>query len=269
MKRTLLAALLLGGSVVPAALALAAPAEAAACTGSSGVTVVVQFPDHTEIGCAAGDPSSGYAALQAAGFTITYSQGNGAGAICKINNAPGDAVCGSMPPANAYWAYFHAKPGGSWSYSSTGGGAYNPKPGTVEGWRFGDGDKPDYLPPGTSTPTPKPSSTPKPASSATPKPGTGTTAGSVPGTTATPGSPTSTGTTTAGPSASSSASSGPDATPGPTPTLPESSGSAVAWANAPDPDAAPTDGGISWLWGLGLLAVLGAAGAAVANRRRG
>src|SRR5205085_11538103 len=107
---------------------LPSPAQAAACSGTSGVTVLVQFPDRTEIGCAAGDPSSGYQALGRAGFHLTMATGSGTGAICSINGYP-DHACPAMPPGDAYWAYFHGKPGGSWTYSTTGGGGYNPKPG--------------------------------------------------------------------------------------------------------------------------------------------
>ncbi len=287
MKRTVLAALVPGLLAVPVALVLAAPAEAAACSDSSGVTVVVQFPDRTEIGCAPGDPSTGYAALKAAGFTITYAQGNGAGALCKINGAPSDAVCGSMPPANAYWAYFHAQRGGAWSYSSTGGGSYNPKPGTVEGWRFGSGAAPSTPPPGAVTsPTPPPSSTPKPAPSATRPPSSGTTGGSVPGTAATSGASIPGGTTTSRPAAGATA--GPTAGPtgGPTdgPT-PNSTAAGQAPGETPDlgePTTvtglpatdttaleATSSAGISWVWGVGLLAVLGTIGGVVAIRRRG
>ncbi len=48
-----------------------------------------------------------------------------------------------------YWAYFHASRGGSWSYSNLGAGSYDPKPGSVEGWRFESG---------TAGPTTKPPS---------------------------------------------------------------------------------------------------------------
>ncbi|MFL6062640.1 MAG: hypothetical protein ACJ72E_15540 [Marmoricola sp.] len=173
MKRHLpLLLLLLGALVFPA------PAQAAPCSGSTGVTVVVQYDaSHTQVGCAPGDPGSGYDALSAAGFNVLPAQGSGAGAICKINSYPTDANCGAMPPANAYWAYFHARPGGSWSYSTEGGGTYDPAPGSVEGWRFNRGDGVEKRPPSiappaaATTPTPHPTKHPAkhPTGKATPQ----------------------------------------------------------------------------------------------------
>ncbi|WP_183407065.1 hypothetical protein [Nocardioides marmorisolisilvae] len=256
-----------------AALVLPAPAQAAACSGSSGVTVLVQFPDHTEVGCAAGDPVSGYQALSKAGFSLTFATGNGTGAICSINSYP-DHACPSMPPQSAYWAYFHAKPGGSWSYSSTGGGSYNPKPGTVEGWRFGGGSAPTSAPPGTaSTPTPKPTSTPsRPVS----HPTSGASNPVV--------KPDSTGHASSG-----STPTAPDATASTSgrPTDPEATATGGPTAQATDDVAAPDqatdaadsvenkavrDGGSggnrSWVWGVVLVVLLGGAAAAKSVSRR-
>ncbi len=266
MKRTLLAGLLVAASTllgVPAA-------QAAACSGSSGVTVVVQFPDgHTEVGCAPGDPSSGYAALTAAGFD--YKNVLNSGFVCRINGQPSTDPCDRTPPASAYWAYFHAKPGGSWSYSTSGGG-YNPKPGTVEGWRFGDGDEPTTPPPGSVAPTPKPSPTPTASASATRQPSTGT----APRPTSTasvaapgaPGASTPSGTTTADPTSSGTPSPGATVPAGGTATSEPVAGTTLSPASAPEPAAAGSGGGISWVWGVGLLAVLGGVGGAVAIRRR-
>ncbi|HST64603.1 MAG TPA: hypothetical protein VLM05_05390, partial [Mycobacteriales bacterium] len=59
-----------------AALVLTGPApaaDAAACSGSSGVTVVVDYGalGGIQVGCAAGDPASGLSALHNAGFGTT------------------------------------------------------------------------------------------------------------------------------------------------------------------------------------------------------
>lgn len=272
MKRTLLAALLLGGSAVPAALALAGPAEAAACSGTSGVTVVVQFPDgHTETGCAPGDPSSGSQALQSAGFSVAYVSGSGF--VCRIDGAPASDPCDRTPPKSAYWAYFHAQPGGSWSYSSSGAGGYNPKPGSVEGWRFGDGDAPSTAPPGgAAPPTPKPSTTPKPTPRPTPRPSSTVAA---PDSTGTPGAAAPSGSATASGTATDTPTS--SATGTPTPGAPETAPTADATdltsssgpVSTDDAPAASSSSGVSWVWGVGLLAVLAAVGGAVAIRRRG
>lgn len=128
------------------------PARAAACTGTSGVTVVVDFTafgGSTEVECALGDPTTGIAALQDAGFTVTGTQRWGLAFVCRIDGLPTPAAdpCYNTPPANAYWSYWHAEPGGSWTYSSQGASSYDPAPGTVEGWAFGSGDAPSIPPP--------------------------------------------------------------------------------------------------------------------------
>jgi hypothetical protein len=264
MKRILLAGLLLVATAV-----VAAPAQAVGCADSS-VTVVVQFKDgHTETGCTSGDPHSGLEALTLAGFTWKPVVGQPS-AVCTINGSP-DGNCWG----GDYWAYFHAKPGGSWSYASTGGGGYDPKPGSVEGWRFGTGAAPETKPPGeaVSTPTPKPTPTAKPTKKPTRKPT------QKPGSVATqpdPSAPTS---------ATTNASTGPDASPSGTATQTATADS-TAPSGSPSPgttasvDAAPgttsqqkpasePDKGISWIWGVVLLGVLAVAGGAVAVRRRG
>ena len=271
MKRLLFVVLLLAGSLA----APSGPAEAAACSGTSGVTVLVQFPDHTEVGCAAGDPVTGYQALSRAGFSLTFATGNGTGAVCSINGYP-DHACPSMPPQSAYWAYFHARPGGSWSYSSTGGGSYNPKPGTVEGWRFGSGAAPSAAPPGSaSAPTPKP--TPRP----TPQPTHGPTAGaSNPVVKPVSSGHASSGSTPIAPdatAASGTPSSG--TTPGTTSTASATDDVAAPPANevvgpVGAQDATPgathdTSSNRSWIWGVVLVLVLaGAAIAKTASRRK-
>jgi len=270
MKRTLLVALVLATSLVLPAGYLLSPAQAAACSGTSGVTVVVQFPDHTETACAAGDPASGFEALERAGFTVTRVS-KFPGAVCRIDGVPTSDPCVNMPPADAYWTYFHAQPGGTWTSSNVGADGYNPKPGSVEGWRFGDGDEPSTPPPGAA-PTPKPSTTPKPAPSAsgqptTSEPSTSSTPssmvaaqGSTPG--STPGS-TATGTPTASPSATGISTATADTSATPTGITSEN-GPVVEESDEP----APASGGASWVWGVGLLAVLVAVGGAVAYRRR-
>ncbi len=135
------------------AVALVAPASASAgdaCPDlGTGVTVVVDFRaagGAIEVGCAPGAPSSGFAALQAAGFTIAELQGL-PGFLCKIDGYPADEDCAGTPPADAYWSYWSAERGGSWSYSIVGGAARVPTPGTVDGWSFGAATAPGMSPP--------------------------------------------------------------------------------------------------------------------------
>ena len=126
-----------------------APASAAACTGTSGVTVVVG----STVGCAPGDPSSALAALTAAGHTTTMVE-RLPGVLCQVDGSP-SSPCVVMPPSSAYWSFWVATRGGRWSYASTGLTTYRPAPGTVVGVAFGAGSPPPVAPPaaagGTAT----------------------------------------------------------------------------------------------------------------------
>lgn len=135
---------------------VATPASAAgACTGTSGVTVVVQFPSGSATGCAPGSPGTALNALRSAGFPTTGVVGYGDSALCSINGYP-TTVCPRMPPANAYWAIFSAKRGGSWVYASRGAAGLPAPAGSVVGFRFGSGAAPSVPVPAAVT-TPKPS----------------------------------------------------------------------------------------------------------------
>ena len=145
----------------------APPAHAAACSGSSGVSVVVDFASlggGTQTGCAAGDPATGLAALRAAGFEPTRAAQQPGYFVCRINGRPANDPCQRASPADAYWSYWHAQPGGSWTFSNEGPAEYDPRPGTVEGWAFGAGKPPSSPPPSRS----QPSATPSPRASARP-----------------------------------------------------------------------------------------------------
>jgi hypothetical protein len=170
MRSTLggLAAALIGAA---ATLLLPTPAAYAAACGSasSGVTVVVDFSAFgggVSVHCAPGDPATGVAALKSAGFAITGVKRWGEAFICRINGLPGsaDEPCIDTPPASAYWSYWHAPRGGTWSYSQLGALSYNPKPGWVEGWAFGSGGRPGIASPAKPKPPPAPPTTKPPAS---------------------------------------------------------------------------------------------------------
>jgi hypothetical protein len=161
------------GLAMAGLVAAAWPASAAACSGSTGVTVVVDTGGSISTKCASGDPSSALSALKAAGFSVTYPQQYPGSVVCRINGYPSSDPCVRMPAADAYWAFFHAKRGGSWVYSSSGVASYDPAPGSVVGFRFGSGQQPGIAPPAatkTSAPTPtKTTAKPKPTTSK-PKP---------------------------------------------------------------------------------------------------
>lgn len=184
----------LGSLALAGAAVVAGPvgsASAAACPGTSGVTVIVDTGSSISIRCVSGDPASGLAALGGAGFSVTQVQTQ-PGFVCRINGSPSKDACRVTPPTTAYWAYWHASRGGSWSYSSRGAGSYNPAPGSVEGWRFGSGQQPRVAPPARTKPAPpKPKSKPV---AKTPKP----TAPKPPSSRSAKSKSTSTGSTSSG-----------------------------------------------------------------------
>lgn len=274
----------LAGTVAATGLALAglavaaAPASAAACSGTSGVTVVVDTGGSISTRCASGDPSTAWKALTAAGFGTTPVQ-TFPGALCQINGYP-DTSCVRMPPASAYWAFFHAKAGGSWTYSSSGVASFNPAPGTVVGFRFGSGGQPGIAPPAPKVSTPKPTTPkPKPTTSKpkpTSKPAPSKPAAAQPGTStsgstrATGSAQASSGATKAPAAPTASAKASATATPSPAASsVPSASSSADGTARAessPTPlAAAPTSGPDERSSGPGTLLVGGALVALVAG----
>ena len=127
------------------ALALAPAAQAASCGDARGVTIVVEYGDPvgTSTGCATGDPATGLEALKNSGHRYTFVPRQ-PGFVCTIDAMPDPCNNGT---ASAYWSYWHAQPGGSWSYGRTGAGSYDPPPGSIDGWSFGSGKPPRSSPP--------------------------------------------------------------------------------------------------------------------------
>jgi hypothetical protein len=153
--RRTLAALAFGVGTMGGLAIAAGPASSDAspgCTPTAGVTVIVDFtPLGGQVmrGCAPGTPASGLAALQQAGFTVTGTQRYGDAFVCRIDGLPtaSQQACVNTPPANAYWAYFHALPGQTqWTYSTGGAASYQPPPGSIDGWAFGSGGAPSVSP---------------------------------------------------------------------------------------------------------------------------
>ena len=275
----------LAGAVAATGLALAglvvaaAPASAAASAGTSRVTVVVDTGGSVSTKCASGDPSSALKALASAGFSVTYPQQYPGSVVCRINGYPSSDPCVRMPPGDAYWAFFHAKRGGSWVYSSSGVASYDPAPGTVVGFRFGSGQQPRVAPPAptkTSTPVPTKKPTPKPTKTtsaprpttpkATPTSGgatsnTGSTPGAVGGSASTRPSATSSASATASASASPSSGATDDASASP-------SGTPSDLAAAPTSSDADDGNGPGTLVAGVALVLLVAGGAAYAARKR-
>lgn len=143
------------------------PAGADTCGTAAGVSVVVDFGGlggGVQTGCAPGDPTSGLAALQSAGFGYSFVP-NRPGFVCRVNSLP-DPCNGA--PAHAYWSYWYAPAGGTWTYSNLGAASRDPAPGSAEGWAFGDGDPPGVPPPQAAPPGPAPTPTVAPGPVPTP-----------------------------------------------------------------------------------------------------
>ncbi|WP_157440493.1 hypothetical protein [Actinokineospora inagensis] len=149
-----------------AGIVVGAPTSSAAVCGGNGVTVVVDFGSlggGVQTGCASGDPASGLTALADAGFGYTFPTRQ-PGFVCRINNRPGPDAdpCVNASPATAYWSYWYADRGGSWTYSSLGAGNRDPRAGTVEGWSYGSGKAPTMAPPAKPAAPPAPTTPPAP-----------------------------------------------------------------------------------------------------------
>jgi hypothetical protein len=138
-------------SVAGAQTALAGTAGACPTT-TKGVTVAVDFTafgGRVQVRCAPGTPTTGVAALQQAGFTPAGTAQYGLAFVFRINNkpAPAQQACLTTPPANAYWAYYHANKGATtWTFSTQGASTYKPAQGSIEAWAFGNAATPSKTP---------------------------------------------------------------------------------------------------------------------------
>ncbi|MEU5694527.1 hypothetical protein [Actinosynnema sp. NPDC020468] len=273
MRRALGLALVVGALLGPTAPA----AHAADC---SGVTVVVDYRSlggGVQTGCAAGDPATGLAAMQAAGFGYTFASRQ-PGFVCRINAKPAADPCVNASPATAYWSYWHAPPGGSWSYSDLGAGSYDPPAGSVEGWAFGSGEQPGIAPPAPPRPTqPAPQPTqPKPTPQQPGQPAL--TAPGQPGQPAQPGQPgqpaattTTTAVTTTGSSVALSSTSASAQSSGSSAASESSVSSSAAGPSATSVAVEPTatrGSPVGLVVGLAVIAVLGGVAFLVARRRK-
>ena len=148
MRRAL--AFLVIGVALSATPTVRAADENRECGNNEDVTVVVDFGDlggGVNVRCApqgADGIKSGFDALEHA--NITYEQSGGY--LCRIAGKPESGPCNNRPGAGPYWAYYYAKRGEPWKYSSYGAGTRKPPPGSAEGWAYADADghasPPDY-----------------------------------------------------------------------------------------------------------------------------
>lgn len=137
-------------SVLTLASPTTPPAVAATCDGVWVVVDARAAGGSLSTRCAPGSPADGLAALQQARHTYTFVP-RIPGMVCTIDARP-DPCNGA--PASAYWSYWYAEAGGAWTYATVGAGARTPPPGSVEGWRFGDGSAPPGVAPPTNQPPP-------------------------------------------------------------------------------------------------------------------
>src|SRR5690606_35400001 len=116
---------------------------AAACSGDTGVTVVVDYNQlgGLEVGCAAG--AGGKQASQAfaeAGFDLSYVRNDaGAGFVCRVAGLPTGSVCGSTPPTTAYWGLWWSDGDGTWTYATRGVGSLKVPDGSFVAFSWHEG----------------------------------------------------------------------------------------------------------------------------------
>ena len=144
--------------VAATVIGFAAPAQAAACTRGTGVTVVVQGQGLNSTTCVSNPPRTAWEI-----FEVHHSLQRVAsqpGFVCRIDSRP-DIGCGTTPPSNAYWGLYWAHSGGSWSYSTSGAGSLRPNTGDWIAFVFQDGGRrsPSMTPLGPVAPKPKPKPT--------------------------------------------------------------------------------------------------------------
>ncbi len=129
------------------------------------IGLVIQFGDGTTVHrCIDGDGLTGYDLLERSGFELVASFSGAGAAICKIggDGCPANNCFCEHPPN--YWSYWHLQ-NGVWAYSPTGADSRSVPAGSVDGWKWGQGDPPPVIPFEvicTTPPTAIPTDTPLP-----------------------------------------------------------------------------------------------------------
>ena len=276
----LLAATLLGVAAGPAALS--APAHAAACTGGTGVTVVVG----SSVGCDANGGGPAASNFADAGHQLRYASG-APGFVCRVDGAPASDPCVEASPVDAYWGLFWSDgKKGTWTYSSLGVTSLKVPQGGSVAFVFQDSSsrtwpsvkppvaapEPTRAPERTTTASPKPGSKDQGSKASTPKRSTPSTRAGSPASSA----PSATASASAGatPSASTPTPSASASTATPSASAPAASAGTdddVAGAPALQPAAAEGSGstsGAALATAAAVVVVLAAAGGVVWYRRR-
>ena len=201
-------------------VAEAASADAAVCSSSGGVTVVVDYRElggSTVTACAPdGGGKSAAAIFESVGVTLSYATRQ-PGFVCRVNGAPASDPCVNASPSNAYWGLWWSDGAkASWTYSSYGAGGLTVPAGGSVGWSWqqdrpsGGAVPPGVAPPVLDSPSPSPSPTSSPTSGGSTGGGSGSSGGGS--------GRGSGGTQSTSPSASASSGTSPSATPSGTPS---------------------------------------------------
>jgi len=259
-----------------AALVPPLPATAAACSGVSGVTVVVEFNGlggGVDQDCAAeGGGHTADRLLKETGHALAYVQ-RFPGFVCRVDGLPADDPCVNTPPADAYWGLWWSDgKTGKWTYSSLGAGSLTVPAGGYLAmvWDGSAGQvAPDSDPAPHATPSPSPTPTKKASPTAKPTPATPT-----PSPTPATSAPTPTLSPTKAPkptpTKSRSATPTPSATDAPTDEPTDRATEAGGPLEPPpsDPPTTTDDGLPGWMPPLLVAALLVAAGTVAVVRRR-
>jgi hypothetical protein len=274
--------------LVTAAATLAlpvAPAQAAYCSGGTGVSVLVDFGTlggGTATGCGGG-ASVASSAFEKAGFPLTpHPQQRGF--VCQVKGEPADGDCMGT---TSYWGFFVSDDGKGWVYASQGvyqqavdsgdsvalvwqSTATQRKPGVAPAPSSGGQESVPTTATTTKKPKPKPSPSPvKPASTAA-------AASSTPSPTLTTAVTRSTKAKPTAPRATAATSATPPPTPTPSPTTAAASTTTSApgpsasssITTATEPTSADDGGGLPGWVAPGLVALLAFAAGGLAWARR-
>jgi len=153
-------------------IGLAAPAQAAACTRGTGVTVVVGSSVKCHVG---GGGNTADVSFGAVGHKLTYAS-RSPGFVCRVNDSPASDPCVNTSPADAYWGFFVSDgTSGKWTYAKLGVRSQSVKKGGWVAFVFQSSNSktyPSMTPLGPTPPKPKPTATAKPTTTkpTTPKP---------------------------------------------------------------------------------------------------
>jgi hypothetical protein len=261
-----------------AGLGVPAAAQAATCSTSHGVTVVVDFHQlgrGVQATCDAGGAGrTGAQQMADAGHHLTYVQRQ-PGFVCRVDGTPADDPCVNTPPDNAYWSLWWSDgKSGTWSYAAQGVASLDvPDGGYVAlSWQGGDSKAPPRVTPKAHpapslSPTPQPSSRPtKPPAAAPASTGPGATPPDAPtSASVSPGGPTATPLHTVPhqPSSSLTATARPSRSPDAT-----QAASAPERAVDDTQDASGSSGLPGWVAPVVVVALLGSAATVAVVRRK-